>query len=366
VASLLRLILSISVILLPSCKPRNEGYRLKSRDGGRFIFINGGESSFGACPQYVDRAAKDFKVDASRFHVEYQNSTTIKSQIDYLRQLAMQKGVAGIAITPVSPGNLAITEELTRLKESGIPVITIFKDLEGKDVQKSRDYFITSDSNAGTALASAANTLLQAVVMRYGNYKVFYSLTRDDSDNSARKKALSDGISKSFVPQYSYDGGDRASAVGIVRDFFMREHADIRLLVTFETYYALYISQQLEKSEALFKKYLVLSFGIDDIIRDLLKRRMVDAAVESGIDSGRTCYSAMQTLHDLANGSKDFATDLLPDANGVIASGAILVIPDSSKIATTIEAPGTRVMTITDYEAYLKASENLNPKTNAR
>ena len=129
----------------------------------RFIFItNGDDPYFDVLNAGLQVGAEKFSLaDKSLEVVMEKNNATAQGQIDRLRQLVTQADVAGVAISVIQAENVAIVEEMKRLTEKGVPVITVDGDINQKLFSDGRPYYIGTDNSiAGRLLGTAGRKVL--------------------------------------------------------------------------------------------------------------------------------------------------------------------------------------------------------------
>ena len=74
-----------------------------------------------------------------------------------------QADVAGVAISVIQAENIAIAEEMKRLTDKGVPVITVDGDINQKLFSDGRPYYIGTDNSiAGRLLGTAGKKVLES------------------------------------------------------------------------------------------------------------------------------------------------------------------------------------------------------------
>src|SRR6185437_3595870 len=129
----------------------------------RLILITNGSSPFwDACRAGVDSAQKELKLDEQKFKAVMEvNDGTLARQIDQLRQFGSQSDVAGIGISVIDARNASLANELKKLKEKGIAVITFDSDVDREKFRDARTAFIGTDNyKGGEELGKCAKQLL--------------------------------------------------------------------------------------------------------------------------------------------------------------------------------------------------------------
>ena len=166
----------------------------------RFIFITNGDDP------YFDVLNAGLQAGAEKFALAYKglevvmekNNATAQGQIDRLRQLVTQADVAGVAISVIQAENVAIVEEMKRLTEKGVSVITVDGDINQKLFSDGRPYYIGTDNSiAGRLLGTAGRKVLESRGITEGGFIQFTGFT--DNDNArARMNGCREAIGKNY------------------------------------------------------------------------------------------------------------------------------------------------------------------------
>ncbi|MBL7182384.1 MAG: substrate-binding domain-containing protein, partial [Pirellulales bacterium] len=166
----------------------------------RFIFItNGDDPYFDVLNAGLQVGAEKFSLaDKSLEVVMEKNNATAQGQIDRLRQLVTQADVAGVAISVIQAENVAIVEEMKRLTEKGVPVITVDGDINQKLFSDGRPYYIGTDNSiAGRLLGTAGRKVLESRGVTEGDFIQFTGFT--DNDNArARMNGCREAIGENY------------------------------------------------------------------------------------------------------------------------------------------------------------------------
>ena len=166
----------------------------------RFIFItNGDDPYFDVLNAGLQAGAEKFSLAGKGLEVVMEkNNATAQGQIDRLRQLVTQADIAGVAISVIQAENVAIVEEMKRLTEKGVPVITVDGDINQKLFSDGRPYYIGTDNSiAGRLLGTAGKKVLESRGITEGSFIQFTGFT--DNDNArARMNGCRDAIGASY------------------------------------------------------------------------------------------------------------------------------------------------------------------------
>ena len=206
----------------------------------RFIFItNGDDPYFDVLNAGLQTGAEKFALaDKGLEVVMEKNNATAQGQIDRLRQLVTQADVAGVASSVIQAENVAIVEEMKRLTDKGVSVITVDGDINQKLFSDGRPYYIGTDNSiAGRLLGTAGKKVLQSRGITEGGFIQFTGFT--DNDNA---RARMDGCREAIGASYSEvdrmaDSFDHSRARDNVRTALVN-HPDVKALVGIWAYNA--------------------------------------------------------------------------------------------------------------------------------
>jgi ribose transport system substrate-binding protein len=238
---LVLLLLSITGI---GCKQSVDSSSLGEASVGkltkRFIFItNGDDPYFDVLNAGLQAGAEKYDLASSNIEVVMEkNNATAQGQINRLRQLVTQADIAAVAISVIQAENVAIVEEMKRLAEKGVPVITVDGDINGKLFSDARPFYIGTDNSiAGRLLGTAAKKVLESRGVDEGGFIQFTGFT--DNDNArARMNGCRDALGKNYNElDRMADSFDHSRARDNVRTALVN-HPDVHALVGIWAYNA--------------------------------------------------------------------------------------------------------------------------------
>ena len=238
---LVLLLLSITGI---GCKQSVDSSSLGEASVGkltkRFIFItNGDDPYFDVLNAGLQAGAEKYDLASSNIEVVMEkNNATAQGQINRLRQLVTQADIAAVAISVIQAENVAIVEEMKRLAEKGVPVITVDGDINGKLFSDARPFYIGTDNSiAGRLLGTAARKVLESRGVNEGGFIQFTGFT--DNDNArARMNGCRDALGKNYNElDRMADSFDHSRARDNVRTALIN-HPDVHALVGIWAYNA--------------------------------------------------------------------------------------------------------------------------------
>jgi len=147
--SVLSLLVLVPLLMLATATLSGCGN--KSTGKKRIIILTNGYSPFwDAAKVGLKEAEKDLKLDdASLQAVLEANDNTPEGQVTKLRQFASQGDVVAIGISACDAGNESVADELRKLKDKGVQIVTVDSDIDRERMRDLRTAFIGTDNLAG-------------------------------------------------------------------------------------------------------------------------------------------------------------------------------------------------------------------------
>jgi ribose transport system substrate-binding protein len=332
-----------------------------SNSGGkkRIIFVTNGDDPFwDACLSGLKEGEKQFDLAAAGLVVERDvNNGTAEGQIEKLRQYATQGDIAGVAISVIKADNLAIVDEMRKLQEKGIKVITVDSDIDREQFRDARSFYIGTDNIVGgRALGQAAKTLLEARGTTSGGYAQFAGFV--DVDNAFnRMNGVQEALGTAFTEKTrDSDGMDTAKARDNVRSA-LQNHQDLVALIGIWAYNAPAITDVLTESDNR-DKFVVATFDAQDLAISAMDQGKIDVmVVQNPFDMGVQTCRLMKALITDDQGVIDemFPNQDQPDGD-IYTTGLRVVVPnaDSPVKAEQFDADVVEFMLLPDFQAWLK------------
>ncbi|HEX3998764.1 MAG TPA: substrate-binding domain-containing protein [Pirellulales bacterium] len=277
------------------------------------LLINTPSSYWETGRKGMELAAKDLKLaDAGYEAVFATNDQKEQGQIDVLRQLSTQHDIVGIAISPVKADNLAIVEEMRKLRKKGVHVICMDGDVDRAKYRDAREAYIGTDNfRAGEVLGDAAKHLLDDRKAAKGGYVDFVGFRT--AQNAIDRM---DGIKKTLGGSYPEldrmeDGTDLSVAKGNVRKAF-ENHPDLQALVGIWSYNAPLIGDVVGREHADRRSSLtVATFDCEAGAIEQMGKGNIDVmVVQNPYD---ICYQSVRLLEALAKDDTATVKKMLPD-----------------------------------------------------
>lgn len=322
----------------------------------RIVLLTNGNSPFWDAARFgMQEAAKNLQLkEAGLLAVMEVNDGTPKGQIDKLRQFSSQADIVGVAISALDADNVAVADEMRKLRQKGVHVITVDADVNRARLRNAREYYIGTDNvRGGKALGAAAKALLEAKKVSTGSYVQFVGRT---GSHNARERM--EGFKQSVGASYREadrmgDDLDRIKAQQNVRNA-MTNHRDLVALVGIWSYNAPAIVSVVREKKAR-DKYVVVAFDAEPLAVTAMEQGQIDAmVVQDPYRMGAECVRLLKALH-----LKDTGTvkTMFPAAGrdaDVFDTGLKVVVPDArSPLNAKLFDRSTQFMVLADFQKWL-------------
>ena len=293
----------------------------------RIIILNNGQSPFWDVVRAGMKAAEeDLKLAGDDLQAVLDpNNATAKGQIDKLRQYGTQNDIAAIGISLVDAANLAVAEEMRKLRDKGIPIIAIDSDVDREKFRDARLAFVGSDNlTAGRELGKTIQGLRPAG----GKFMTFVG--RTGAQNAIdRVRGVAEGAGAAFESIDNMgDDTNRTRARDNVRNA-IGNHPALNVLVGIWSYNAPAIVDVVKESGRR-AELTVVAFDAEQGAIAGMEEGNVDAlVVQNPFEMG---YRGVALLKALA--LKDEATiqEILPKRGepegDIYDTGLKVVVPD--------------------------------------
>ena len=308
----------------------------------RLIFLTNGDDPFwDACNAGLQEGAKLFGIESKGLvAVMEKNNGTAQGQIEKLRQFASQSDIAGVAISVIQADNAAIIEEMKKLADKGVKVITVDSDVDRARFRDARPYYIGTDNIVGgRLLGAAAGKILAARNVTSGGYVQFAGFT--DVDNA---RARMDGFKEAVGSAYTEldrmpDGMEGAKARDNVRTALVN-HQDLVALVGIWAYDAPAIAEVVKEREVRAKT-TVVTFDAQAIALEHMGNGLIDAmVVQNPFEMGsQTVRLFVAMLGDDQAVIKEMFPNLGTENGDIFTTGLRLIVPDDGSPIKRGEMP---------------------------
>ena len=324
----------------------------------RLVFITNGDDPFwDALLSGLKEGEKRFDCAAAGLAVSRDvNNASAEGQIERLRQYATQDDIAGIAISVIQADNQSIVEEMKKLQEKGVKVITVDGDVNRETFRDARPYYIGTDNVVGgRVLGTATRALLEAKGAADGGYVQFAGFTDNDNARSRMngvKEAIGDGFAER---DRMADEMDLPRARDNVRNA-TQNHQDLVALVGIWAYNAPAIADVVTESGSR-DKYVVGTFDAQDLAIGHMSKGNIDVmVVQNPFEMG---VQTVRLLKAMVEGDEAVTKEMFPQAGepdgDIYTTGLRVVVPDaSSPVKPDLFDPKVvEFMTLPDFQAWL-------------
>lgn len=293
----------------------------------RIILLTNGNSPYwdtGAAG--LQAAEKELHLaDAGLRAVVEVNDGTPQGQIDKLRQFGSQPDVAAIGVSVIDAANVAIADEMRKLREQGIHIITVDSDVDREKFRDARFAFVGTDNLiAGRELGTAVKHLRE----EGGAYVSFVG--RTGAQNAIeRVDGFAQGAGEAFKALDNMgDDLDRNRVQDNVRNA-ITNHPEANVLVGIWSYNAPAIAHVVRELDRR-RDFTIAVFDAEPVAIKDMEEGLIDVmVVQNPFKMGYDGVKLMKALIE-----KDSATleELLPrrdqDGADILDTGLKVVVPD--------------------------------------
>jgi ribose transport system substrate-binding protein len=297
----------------------------------RIVFLtNGSDPFWDACRSGLEEGAKQFDLEKAGYTVAMEvNNGKPQGQIDKLRQFASQGDVAAVAISVIQADNAAIIEEMKKLQDKGIKIITVDGDVNREKFRDARSYYIGTDNIVGgRTLGTTAKAILASRGKKSGGYVQFAGFTDNDNARS-RMNGFKEAIGEDYTElDRMADSMDKSRARDNVRNAIANHKDELVALVGIWAYNAPAISQVVEET-GTGDKYTVVTFDAQAVAIEEMAAGKIDAMVvqnpfDMGVQSVRLLKAKL--ADDQATIAEMFPNADQPDGD-IYTTGLRVVVP---------------------------------------
>jgi ABC-type sugar transport system, periplasmic component len=325
----------------------------------RIVFLtNGSDPFWDACRTGLDEGAKQFAMEQAGYSVAMEvNNGKPQGQIDKLRQFASQGDVAAVAISVIQADNAAIVEEMRKLQEKGIKIITVDGDVNREKFRDARSYYIGTDNIVGgRTLGTTAKAILESRGKTSGGYVQFAGFTDNDNARS-RMNGFQEAIGDQFKELARMpDSMDKSKARENVRNAIGNFKDELVALVGIWAYNAPAISQVVEETRTR-DKYTVVTFDAQAVAIEEMAAGRIDAmVVQNPFDMG---LQTVKLLKAMLQDDHETIKTMFPRAGetdgDIYTTGLRVVVPtDSTPVKKELfDEKVVEYMLLHDFKAWL-------------
>jgi ribose transport system substrate-binding protein len=358
---------ALAAAMLTGCKgetpgkgPAVDGGVGKSDSGSaggkkrRIIILTNGDHPFwDACEAGAKEGEKEFKLADSGLEVSFQRANfTVPGQVEKLRQYSLETDVAGIGISVYDDTSPAIADELKKLKEMGVKIVTIDGDVDRTRYRDVRFAYLGTDNLiGGRELGRSAKALRPGG----GKFAVFVG-NEGNANAKGRINGFIEGAGDKFEKvELLNDTGKPEIARKNVRDALDR-HPEIDTLVGIWAYNGPAIVDVVEE-RGLLKKATLVTFDADTgSIKSMEDGKLDVMVVQNPFNMG---FQGVKLLKALVMDDQVVVKEFYPNYGqpdgDLYSTGLKVVVPGvESPIKKEILEPATELLTFPEFREWLK------------
>ena len=327
-------------------------------DTKRIIFVTNGDDPFwDACLSGLKEGEKQFELAKAGLSVDRDvNNGTAEGQIEKLRQYATQDDIAAVAISVIQADNQSIIDEMKKLQEKGVQVITVDGDVNRELYRDARSFYIGTDNIVGgQVLGTAANALLKAKGVEEGGYVQFAGFT--DNDNA---RSRMNGVKATIGEQYTEkdrmaDEMDLPRARDNVRNA-IQNHKDLKALIGIWAYNAPAIADVVTETDSR-DEYVIGTFDAQDLAISHMDKGNIDVmVVQNPFDMG---VQTVKLTKAMIEDDQAVIDEMFPNKGetdgDIYTTGLRVVVPDADSPvkAELFDANVVEYMLLPDFKEWL-------------
>lgn len=310
------------------------------------ILMNGNSPFWDAVRAGMQQAADEEGVRA----VLETNDATPQGQINKLRQFQTQSGIVAVALSATDAANAAIADEMRKLQDRGIHVITVDSDIDRERFRDARFAFIGTDNlEGGRELGIAAKHLRP----EGGTCATFVG--RTGAQNAIERIG---GFEQGAGEEFKFlaplgDENDRTRARENVRSA-IDNHPDLNVLVGIWSYNAPAIVDVVRQRQNR-DRFTVVTFDAEPLAVDQMAAGDIDAmVVQNPFEMG---YQAVRLMKALVEDDQATIAEMFPrhgETDGdLYNTGLKVVVPDGSPLEAEMFGPTTEFFTLDEFRQWL-------------
>jgi ribose transport system substrate-binding protein len=337
--------LGLALLALEGCGGGSGGKRI-------IILTNGNSPFWDACAVGVREADKKLDLGQAGLRAVVEtNDGTDGGQINRLRQYGTQNDIVAVGLSVNTAGNVAIVEEMKKLRDKGVAVVAIDSDVDRDKHRDAREAFIGTDNLlGGRELGKCAAGLLPGG----GGYVTFVGITGAQNAKE-RVGGFGEGAGDKFKKLDNMgDNNDRSKARDNVRTAL--DKPDLKVLVGIWSYNAPAIVDVLREKKAR-DKYKVVVFDAEPRAITDMGNGMIDAmVVQNPYEMG---YQGVRLMKALVQKDDKTVKEILPNkgkpGGDLYDTGLKVVVPDEgSPLEAKLFDKKTEFLKLKQFREWLK------------
>ena len=347
------ILLSGLVLVLTGCGDAGTSSSNDGRGLKRIVFLNNTNSPFwDACRAGIKKAEKDLKLADAGLSADMDvNNGKPEGQIAKLRQYQTEPDIVAVAISPMVASNVAVAEELRKLRKKGVQVICVDNDVDREKFRDCRQFYLGTDNiKGGRELGVCAKQLRP----EGGKYVQFVG-DLGAQNAMERMQGFSEAVGDKFEEvDRMADAAKRDKARENVRNA-IRNNPDLAVLVGIWSYNApaiVDVVKELERPEIT-----VVTFDAEELAIDAMEDGHIDAmVVQNPFEMG---YQLVRVSKALIEKDDKTIAELFPrlgeEDGDLYETGLKVVVPDkSSPLKKEMFNEKTEFLTLDEFKQWLE------------
>jgi len=317
------------------------------------ILTNGDHPFWDACQAGAVAAAEELKLADDNLALSFQRGNfTVPGQLDKLKQYSLETDIVAIGISVYDNENPAISDELKKLSESGIKVITIDADVDREAYRDIRVGYIGTDNFvAGTELGNAT-----AIVRPEGGNVGIFLGNKGNANTQGRVNGFRNGVNDKFKEIEVLDDGGKAEVAKEMVKNALDRHPEINVLVGIWAYDGP-ACVQIANERGIRDKSTIVTFDADEQSIAAMEKGDLDLMIVQ--DPYGMGYQGVRLLKALVKDDQSTVKEMYPNLGqpdgDIYTTGLKLVVPDEGSSVTEKDVQeGTEFLKLSEFKVWLK------------
>lgn len=354
-------VLSLAVVIAWSsgCRPGGRSDVPQGAGGAQgprrlIILTNGPDPFWDTCEAGAKAAQRDLNLAGEGFVVDFQRGDfTDKKQIDMLKQYSLASDIAGIGISVFNPQSRNLIEEMRKLQQKGVKVITIDGDVDRERYRDARFAYLGTDNLIGGHELGVAARALSPNGAKFA----FFVGNVGAANAIERMQGFLNGAGPGFTELSRLDdGGDRPKARKNVEDTLDR-YPDCEMLVGIWAYNTPQIVAAVRDRKVRDKVKVVCFDAAEASIREMAAGNVDVMVVQNPYQMG---YEGVRLLRALVLDDRPVIDEMFPDyaqtgTQDIYSTELRVVVPDErSPITRELFREDTQFFRHSEFLQWLK------------
>ena len=317
------------------------------------ILTNGPDPFWDTCESGALAAEEELGLTEKGYQLSFERGDfTVKGQLDKLKQYNLQSDIAAVGISVFNPDSAAVAQELRRLQDKGVKVITIDGDISREQFRDARFAYLGTDNIVGgRELGRAARAIIGDEQAKY----VFFVGSTSAANAVARMDGCVEGIADAGTEiERLADDADRPKARKNVEGAIDR-HPDLNMLIGIWAYNTPQIVQVVKDRKIRDKTKVICFDAAEAAIKEMGEGNVDVMVVQNPYQMG---FDGTKLMLAMCEEDQETVKQFYPDhaqerGRDLYRTELRVVVPEGSPVKPDLFDPETIFMTYDEFKAWL-------------